>query len=95
MTSTIVVMNGLLSANANCNAIFAESEFFKAFAVMIDDKATKIKSNPYKKQGTNELGFNATNVVKYGINDKMNKANPIDQMTFGLILFTRLNRLLL
>lgn len=88
-------MNGLLSANANCNAMFALSEFFKAFAVMIDEKATRMKSKPYKKQGTNELGFNATNVVKYGISDKKNNASPIDQITFGLILLTILNRLLL
>ena len=64
MTSTIVVMNGLLSANANCNAIFALSEFFKEFAVTIDKTATTMKFKPYKKQGTNELEFSATKVVK-------------------------------
>ena len=88
-------MNGLLSSNANCNAMFALSEFFKAFAVMIDEKATRMKSKPYKKQDTNELGFNATNVVKYGISDNKNNASPIDQITFELILLTILNRLLL
>jgi hypothetical protein len=63
-TSIIVDMNGLLSANANCNAIFALSEFFKAFAVTMDKIATTIKSKPYKKQGTKELEFSATKVVK-------------------------------
>ena len=63
-TSTIVDMNGLLSSNANCNAILALSEFFKAFAVTMDKIATIIKFKPYRKQGTNELEFSATKVVK-------------------------------
>ena len=88
-------MNGLLSAKANCNAIFALSEFFNAFAVIIERIATVIKSNPYKKQGKKESEFSATKMVKYGINDKKNSATPIDQITLGLTLLTKLNRLLL
>ena len=63
-TKIIVEKYGLLSDNAICNAMFALSEFFKAFAVTIDKAATIIKSKPYKKHGKKKSAFSATKVVK-------------------------------
>ena len=50
-----------------------KAEDGNGFVVVSDDATTlHMTTEPtIKKQGTNELGFNATNVVKYGINDKM------------------------
>jgi hypothetical protein len=43
--------------------------------------AVVTKSRPYAACAINELKFSATNIVKYGSNDKTNKDNAVNQMT--------------
>ena len=45
-----------------------------------EHKLIIIKSIPYKQFGTKSLKFIATKVVKYGINDKKNNPNDMDQI---------------
>ena len=44
-----------------------------------------MKSIPQIHCGTKSLKFMATQVVKYGINDKKNNAKDIDQINYQLI----------
>ena len=87
--------NDLLSLRATCRAIFPLSEFFNALEISIDIIAVDTKSRPYAACAINELKFSATNIVRYGSNDKINNDIAVNQITSRVTLFTMLNKLLL
>ena len=75
--------------------MFPLSEFLSALDMKIEIIAVATKSRPYAAWAMNESKFSATNIVRYGNNDRMNNESPLNQITLLFTLFTMLNTLLL
>ena len=71
-----------------CNAIFPLSMFLSTLPEIVVNIVTKIYSKPYNACGIKELKLLATNIVKYGKNDKTKSDIPSIQITLVSILFT-------